>query len=278
MRAPARTREPVAGGLWCGLGEIPAGWGPCVATLGVFDGVHRGHVRLISSAVDLGRVHGLPTVLVTFDPHPARVTGPPRSTATLSTPARRGDLAQDLGVDAVLVLPFTPQLAGMTAEEFVRHVLVEGLRVSAVVVGRNFRFGRRGAGTVDMLRLLARRWGFAAQVVDLLQTAEERCSSPYVRSCLSRGDVAAAATALGRPHLVEGRLVASSPLVSLEVPSDTAVPAVGCYAGRLRVEGGRPVHVEVVVRDGSVTLSGRGLAALDGCPVSLDFLSVRERS
>ena len=271
-------REPVGGGLWCGLDEIPAGWGPCVATLGVFDGVHRGHVRLISSAVDLGRARGLPAVLVTFDPHPARVTGRLRDTATLSTPARRANLAQDLGVDAVLVLPFTPELAGVPAEAFVRRVLVEGLRASAVVVGGNFRFGRGGAGTVDTLRLLARRWGFAAQVVDLLQAADERCSSTYVRSCLSRGDVVAAAAALGRPHRVEGRLIASSAPVSLEVSADTAVPAVGSYAGRLRVEGGRPVDVEVVVHDGSVTLSGRGLAALDGCPVALDFLSVRERS
>ena len=271
-------REPVAAGLWYGLDEVPAGWGPCVATLGVFDGVHRGHVRLISSAVDLGRARGLPSVLVTFDPHPARVTGRARDTATLSTPARRAKLAQDLGVDAVLVLPFTPELAGMPAEEFVRHVLVESLRASAVVVGRNFRFGRGGAGTVDTLRLLARRWGFTAQVVDLLQAAEERCSSTYVRSCLSRGDVAAAAAALGRPHRVEGRLVASSPPAALEVRSDTAVPAAGCYAGRLRVEGGRPVDVEVVVRDGSVTVSGRGLAWLGGRPVAIDFLSVRLQS
>ena len=268
-------REPVAEGPWRGLDEIRAGWGPCVATLGAFDGIHRGHARLISRAVDLGRAQGLPTVLVTFDPHPARVTGQWRDTATLSTLARRADLAQELGVDAVLVLAFTPELAGRPAEAFVQHVLVAGLHASAVVVGRNFRFGRGGAGTVDRLRLLGRRWGFSVQGVDLLQTPQQRCSSTYVRSCLSRGDVAAAAEALGRPHRVEGRLAASSAPVSLEVPSDTPVPAAGSYAGRLRVEGGRPVDVDV--RDRSVTVSGRGLAALDGCPVALDFLSARDR-
>ncbi|MDP9442066.1 MAG: adenylyltransferase/cytidyltransferase family protein, partial [Actinomycetota bacterium] len=192
--------------IWRGLDEVPCGFGPCVVTIGVFDGVHRGHTRLIERAVEVGRRHGVPTVLITFDPHPARVVGPPRDTSALSTPERRAELAGELGVDAVLVLSFTPELARTPPEAFVRSVLVRGLQASAVVVGSNFRFGEGGAGTVELLRALGRRFGFAAEGVDLLRTEQVRCSSTHVRSCLSSGDTAAAARALGRPHRVEGRL------------------------------------------------------------------------
>jgi riboflavin kinase/FMN adenylyltransferase len=257
------------GGVWRGVEDIPSDWGPCVVTIGVFDGIHRGHARLIARAVDLGRARGLPTALVTFDPHPARVVGPPRDTSALCTPARRADLAQDLGADAVLVLRFTPELAQVPAEQFVEHLLVDRLHASAVVVGRNFRFGHRGAGTLDTLRLLGRRWDFVAEGLDLVPAGRQRCSSTYVRACLSRGDLAAATGALGRPHRVEGRLAASG---VLDLPSGTAVPAPGRYAGVLTVDGGRPAPVDVAVSpDRSVTVRGVD-PATGGGAATLDFL------
>ncbi len=259
--ATTRTR------LWWGLPEVPAGWGPCVVTLGVFDGVHRGHARLIRRAVDRGGELGLPTVAVTFDPHPARVVGPPRDTAALSTPRRRADLAGELGVAAVLVLAFTPELAATPAAEFAEQVLVDGLRARAVVVGADFRFGARGAGSVAVLRDLGRRHGFTAEGVDLLQAGDVRCSSSHVRSCLSRGDVAAAAAALGRPHRVEGRLAAGR----LRVPPGAAVPAPGRYDGALTVDGRSPSPVTVLVdADRSVHLAGPARGT--GLPATLDFL------
>jgi riboflavin kinase/FMN adenylyltransferase len=263
VSAPALARS----GPWRRLADVPPGWGPCVVTIGVFDGVHRGHASVIARAVRLGRERGVPTVLVTFDPHPARVVGPPRDTTALSTPDRRAGLARELGVDAVLVLPFTPELARTPAEEFVSRVLVDGLGACAVVVGRDFRFGARGAGTIDTLVDLGRGHGFTAEGVELLQAADVRCSSTHVRSCLSSGDVAAAADALGRPHRVEGRLVAGR----LEVPPGTAVPAPGRYDGVLSVAGHRPRWVAVVVgADGTVRLPG----AVPGsrAPAALDFL------
>jgi len=255
VTAPAAAAEVP---LWRGLDDIPAGFGPGVVTLGVFDGVHRGHTRLIERAVRLGRARRLPTVLVTFDPHPARVVGIARDTSTLSTVERRAELAADLGVNAVCVLPFTRELAAVPAEEFVERVLIGALRVAAVVVGANFTFGHRGAGDVDTMRRLGERHGFTADGVGLLEAVGAPCSSTYVRERLGRGDVRGAAHALGRPHRVEGALVAGT----LVVPDGTAVPAPGRYAARL----GCGIGTELVVgADGALrlTAAGAGQVAVD---------------
>jgi riboflavin kinase/FMN adenylyltransferase len=251
--------------LWHGLDGVPAGFGPCAVTIGVFDGVHRGHVRVIERAVALGLEQGLPTVLVTFDPHPARVVGPPRDTAALSTPSRRAQLAGELGVHAVLVLPFTAELAGTCPDDFVRRVLVEALAARAVVVGSDFRFGARGAGDVPTLAGLGRRHGFTAEGVDLLSPEGVRCSSTQVRTCLASGDVTGAARVLGRPHRIEGRLVGGV----LAVPPGTAVPAPGRYCAVItRPDARLRVAVEVGA-GGAIRVAGGPIG--DGV-VSLDFL------
>lgn len=225
--------------LWRGLHEVPADWPTCVVTAGVFDGVHRGHARLIGRARQLARARGMPVVLLTFDPHPARVLGLPRDTAALSTLERRADLASELGCDAVCVLPFTPGLAQLGAEEFVEHVLVQTLHAAAVVVGANFTFGRGGSGDVGTLRRLGERYGFSAHGVGLLQQTDAPCSSTHVRICLQRGDVAAAAQALGRPHRVDGTAGVAG---TVTLPAGTALPAAGYYEGRV---DGRPALLEV---------------------------------
>ncbi len=261
MTAATATRAR----LWHGLADVPAGFGPCAATIGVFDGVHRGHVRVIERAVAVGLQQGLPAVLVTFDPHPARVVGPPRDTAELSTPGRRAELAGEFGVDAVLVLPFTAELAGTCPDDFVRRVLVEALDARAVIVGSDFRFGARGAGDIGTLAELGRRHGFTADGVDLLSPEGVRCSSTQVRACLATGDVAGAARVLGRPHRVEGRLAGGV----LAVPPGTAVPAPGRYPAVLTAFDER-VRVEAVVGAGDAIRVAGGRAG-DGV-VSLDFL------
>ncbi len=157
-----------------------------------------------------------------------------------------------------------PTLVRTPAEEFVSRVLVDELDACAVVVGRDFRFGARGAGTIDTLVDLGRRHGFTAGSVELLHTADVRCSSSHVRLCLALGDVTAAARALGRPHRVEGRLDGHL----LAVPSGTAVPASGRYLGLLTPADDAPeaVEVEVEVDDGTVAVHGvrrSGVAALD---------------
>ena len=152
---------------WRGLDAVPPGWGRSVVTVGVFDGVHRGHQQLIGTAVAAGRERGLPTVLVTFDPHPAEVVRPGSHPARLTSLRRQADLVAGLGVDAFLVLPFTTELSRRTPAEFAHEVLVERLHAAAVVVGRNFRFGHRAAGDVAALTELGHRFGYAVEGVEL---------------------------------------------------------------------------------------------------------------
>lgn len=257
MTAPASHAREIP--VWWDLDDVPADWSSCVVTLGVFDGVHRGHARLIDRAVRVGRARGLPTVLVTFDPHPARVLGIPRDTAALSTVQRRAELAAELGVDAVCVLRFTRELAAVPAKEFVERVLVDTLHAAAVVVGANFTFGQRGAGNVDALRRLGIQHGFTTDSVGLLHAVDVPCSSTHVRKCLRRGDVQAAMYALGRPHRIEGTLVGAK----LVVPDGIAVPSSGCYAVGL---GGGARAELIIDSDGTMRLTA---SAARACSIDL---------
>jgi riboflavin kinase/FMN adenylyltransferase len=228
---------------WRGVEQIPSGWGRCVVTIGVFDGVHRGHQALISAAVAEGRRLGLPTVVMTFDPHPASVVRQGQHPALLSTLRRRAELVADLGADAFLVLPFTPEVSAMPAESFVHDVLVDRLHIASVVVGENFRFGHKAAGTVALLGELGQRFGFSVVGLDtvVLEAADgARVSSTYVRSCVAAGDVRAAAAALGRPHRIDGFVVHGEgrggtqlgyPTANLDPEPFSAIPADGIYAG-----------------------------------------------
>jgi riboflavin kinase/FMN adenylyltransferase len=223
---------------WRGLEAIPNGWGRSVVTIGVFDGVHRGHAQLIGHAVRRAQELSVPCVLMTFDPHPSEVIRPGSHPAQLTTLRRRADLVEQLGVDVFLVLPFTVELSRMPADEFVHEVLVERLHVAEAVVGDNFTFGHKALGNIELLRALGQRFGFTAGGVDLLSQDGLTFSSTYIRSCIDAGDVAAAATALGRPHRVEGIVVRGDqrgrsmgyPTANLSTPRHTAIPADGVYA------------------------------------------------
>ncbi|WP_029135986.1 bifunctional riboflavin kinase/FAD synthetase [Nakamurella lactea] len=232
---------------WRGFDQIPAGWGRCVLTIGVFDGVHRGHQALIERAVAKGRELGLPTVLMTFDPHPSEVVRPGSHPAALSSLRRRAELVAELGVDVFLVLPFTPAMAATEAEVFVHDLLVDRLHVAAIVVGENFHFGHRGAGDLSLLAELGPRFGFSAEGIGIVDGVGGESSgdgiavtSTYVRSCVAAGDVRAAAAALGRPHRLEGVVVHGEgrggsalgyPTANLDVTDHGAIPADGIYAG-----------------------------------------------
>ncbi len=233
---------------WRGMEQLPGGWGRCVVTIGVFDGVHRGHQQLIGQAVERARARGLPCVLVTFDPHPAEVVRPGSHPAQLTTLRRRADLIEQLGVDVFCVLPFTPELSRMPPDEFVHEILVERLHAAVIVVGENFAFGHRAAGNIDLLRTLGERFGFEVEPAKLLAAqgqplgageAEITFSSTYIRSCVDAGDVEAASAALGRYHRLEGIIVRGDgrggrelgyPTANLACPEHMAVPADGIYA------------------------------------------------
>lgn len=233
---------------WYGLEEIPPDWGRSVVAVGVFDGVHRGHQAILRTAGERARALGLPVVVVTFDPHPDAVLRGGPAPAELTSPGRRAELLGEHGAAAVCVLPFTVDLSRLTAEEFVRSVLAERLRAAAVVVGEDFRFGNRAAGDVRTLAVLGEKYDFAAEGVRLVADGET-ISSTLVRGLLSRGDVAAAAARLGRPHRVEGVVVHGAargrellgfPTANVHTDPGRAVPSDGVYAGRLLRTRPRP--------------------------------------
>jgi riboflavin kinase / FMN adenylyltransferase len=235
-------------GLWRGLDEVPPALTGSVVTVGVFDGVHRGHRVILAKARERADALGLPLVVVTFDPHPAEVVRPGTHPAMLTTLDRRVELLRAAGVDHVLVLHFSPSLARLTPAEFVREVLVERLHVRAVVVGANFRFGHRAVGTVDTLADLGRQLGFEVDAVGLVGEGDVRWSSTYVRQAIAEGDTDAAIEVLARPHRVEGVVVHGDhrgrelgyPTANLHLRRHTAVPADGIYAGWLvRASGER---------------------------------------
>lgn len=242
---------------------MPGGWGRSVVTIGVFDGVHRGHAQLIGRAVQRARELDVPAVLLTFDPHPSEVVRPGSHPAQLSTLRRRAELVEQLGVDVFCVLPFTVELSRMPPAEFVHELLVERLHVTTVVVGQNFTFGYKAAGDVDLLHTLGRRFGFTTEGAGLLSQGEVTFSSTYIRSCIDAGDVAAAASALGRAHRVEGIVVRGDrrgtdlgyPTANLSTPRYAAIPADGVYACRF-VHRGRELAAAVSVGT-NPTFSGR---------------------
>jgi len=231
---------------WYGLDEVPEDWGASVVTIGVFDGVHRGHQRIVGRAVDLaaggaGKGPRLPVVVVTFDPHPDEVVRPGSHPPFLSTARRRAALLAGLGVDAVCMLPFTYEFSQLGPDEFVRTVLVDRLHAAAVVVGENFRFGHRAAGDVPLLAKLGEKYDYTTEGVPLLVADGVTISSSYIRERLEAGQIRLAAAALGRPPRVEGVVVRGHmrgralgfPTANLECPPHTAVPGDGIYAGWL---------------------------------------------
>ncbi|PPK67441.1 riboflavin kinase/FMN adenylyltransferase [Actinokineospora auranticolor] len=238
-----------------------------MATIGVFDGVHRGHQELIARAVDLAADRSLPSVVVTFDPHPSEVVRPGSHPAQLTTLRRKAELVEELGVDVFCVLPFTPELSKVPPDEFVHEILVERLHAAAVVVGENFTFGNKAAGTVELLSALGKRFGFTTEGAKLVSAGELTFSSTYIRACIDAGDVRAAATALGRDHRLEGIVVRGDgrghelgfPTANLSTPRFAAVPADGVYACRFTLLNGqnRPPLTAAVSVGTNPTFSGR---------------------
>ncbi|PWR05285.1 bifunctional riboflavin kinase/FAD synthetase [Micromonospora acroterricola] len=250
---------------WRGYDAAPGGWGRSVVTIGVFDGVHKGHQATIGHTVARARELGVQSVVVTFDPHPAEVVRPGSHPAVLTEPARKAELIEALGVDVLCVVPFTPEFSRLPAEQFVHDVLVEHLHAALVVVGSNFRFGHRAAGDVTLLERLGRTFGFGVEGGPLVAEDGTVFSSTYIRSCVDAGDVGAAAAALGRPHRLEGVVVRGDqrgrelgfPTANLLCHRYAAVPADGVYAARLIRRGQSEPLMAAVSVGTNPTFSGR---------------------
>lgn len=239
-----------------GLGELPMGLGPTVATVGMFDGVHRGHQALLRRVVAEAAGHGALPAAVTFDRHPLEVLRPAAAPPLLGTLPERVELLGAAGMGLVLVLAFDEKLSQVPAREFAELVLFDALAARAVVVGESFRFGHRAQGDVALLAALGAERGVEAIGVRLHADGQGvAISSTRVRAELARGDVRAAAALLGRPYGVAGRVVRGAgrgralgvPTCNLAVGERIALPAFGIYAGRLAVEGGAPLPAAVNV-------------------------------
>ena len=232
-----------------------------VAIIGNFDGVHGGHRALVHQARQrAGAGPDDRVVAVTFDPHPAAVLRPDSAPARLTSVERRADLLREAGVDDVVVLHFTPELASLSPREFARMLREDSaIAADAVIVGDNFRFGARAAGDTAMLADLGGEMGFDVEVIALVSEdipgdIDGAWSSTRIRESIAAGDLVAAAAMLGRPHRLEGIVVRGDqrgrelgyPTANVDVASDVAVPPDGVYAGWLVVGGvGLPAAVSI---------------------------------
>lgn len=179
----------------------------CVATIGNFDGVHRGHKALLAQLESRGRELGVPTTLITFEPQPREYFRGREVPARLTRLREKLHLLEQVGVDRVLCLPFNEKLAAMSAAAIVDELLVGALGVRYLMVGDDFRFGHNREGDYALLQEAGARHGFGVGQLDTLAVAEERVSSTLVRSALAAGDLLLAEQLLGHRYFIAGRVV-----------------------------------------------------------------------
>jgi len=212
---------------------------PCGVTIGVFDGVHRGHQHLVSVLLERAGAEGLATVALTFNPHPRAVLRPGTAITYLTSLEERVELLQGLGLDSVGVLAFTSELAQLSAEEFL-SLLVQELDMRLLVVGPDFALGRNRAGTIGVMRQIGERLGSRVDVAPLLAEDGEKVGSGSGRQALAAGDVQYVQRLLGRPFSLRGPVVAGDrrgrtlgfPTANIAIGLDRALPAYGIYVSR----------------------------------------------
>jgi riboflavin kinase/FMN adenylyltransferase len=227
----------------------PRRWGPAptggsAVTIGVYDGVHRGHQTVLADLSARASALGVDQrVVLTFDRHPLALVSPDRVPGLLTTIEQRLEVLESLAVDFVGVLSFDP-IREMHPAEFIHQVLLGSLGAKLVVVGTNFRFGRDRAGDVGSLQEEGTRHGFEVDAVELLRGDGATVSSSAIRSLLSKGDVEGVERALGRPFELRGTVVSGDgrgqtigfPTANLSFSAEMAVPARGVYAVRVNLE------------------------------------------
>jgi riboflavin kinase/FMN adenylyltransferase len=259
-----------------------------VLALGNFDGLHRGHTKIIERVRRVATERGASAVVMTFDPHPPRVVRPDKAPPLLMTKAQRLEALERAGVDGVAVVRFTHEMSQWDPETFVRAVLVEWLRVSEVWVGANFLFGRDRAGNFSLLRSLGARYGFRAEKIDPVRYKEFVVSSTRIRRLIGEGRVDEAGALLGHPYAISGSVVAGDqrgrqigfPTANLATDNEL-LPPRGVYATTLRLDGViYPSVTNIGVRptfgeDGPVVVEAHVLGReldLYGRAVSLGFV------
>jgi riboflavin kinase/FMN adenylyltransferase len=225
-------------------GHQLATWAGAAVAIGNFDGVHAGHRALVARAIELARARDHKAVALTFDPHPSAVVGqgaPPR----VSSLARRCELLAALGLDAVVVEPFTRALAALAPEAFVDQILLGALHARAIVVGYDFHYGCARGGTIETLRAHGARTDTEIAIVEAVEVDGVVASSSKIRAALEAGDVATAQRLLGRPWDIDGTVIHGAkrgraigvPTANIAPASDLPL-ALGIYACTLAVDSG----------------------------------------
>jgi riboflavin kinase / FMN adenylyltransferase len=238
-----------------GLTSFPPELRPCVAALGVFDGIHLAHAKVLTTAVQRARALSVAAVVCTYDPHPASILSPDRAPVPIATLEENLARIQAFGPDAVLVIPFTPEFSRMSAEAFVADVLDKALGAREVVVGFNHTFGRGARGTATLLKDLGAEHGFVTHVLPRLQVNGQTVSSSAIRESLRDGDVELARSFLGHPYQVNGIVLRGAgrgrtlgfPTANLR-PDRPLILAAGVYAARASWDDNS--HADAVVNVG----------------------------
>jgi riboflavin kinase/FMN adenylyltransferase len=226
------------------LQELGGPLAPSVVTIGNFDGVHLAHQTLLRRVVEVARPAGLQATAITFEPHPIKVLAPDHAPKLLTPLGRKVELIAATGIDLLVVLPFTRELARQSPLEFVRHVLLDPLHAASVHVGPNFRFGYRQSGDTEILEELGKQEGFRVEVLPMLWVRGDRVSSTRIRELLTEGRVHKANRLLGRPYSSRGPIVAglgvghkhTVPTLNL-APIEEQLPKVGVYVTRTLLHG-----------------------------------------
>jgi riboflavin kinase/FMN adenylyltransferase len=227
--------------IYRSLAEVPGDFGPSALTIGNFDGVHYGHRKILQRVKTLADAHGWKPSALTFDPHPTRVVAPERTPPLLTSPGERAHLMCEEGIEQVLILPFTQEVAQLSPEEFVTHLVVGKMGARAVLVGDNFRYGHRHAGDVELLKQLGHKLGFETEIVPAISCRGRIVSSSGIRELIRAGRVAMAARFLTHPYGLDGRVVAGRgvgskqtvPTLNLATEAEV-LPASGVYVTRTR--------------------------------------------
>jgi len=280
--------------IYRSLAEVPHDFGPCAITIGNFDGVHLGHREILRRVVAIARKNGWKAAAVTFDPHPTKLVAPAEAPHLLTTPDQRAKTIEELGIEEVLIVPFTHEVANLSPEEFVGDLLVDKLNARAVVVGDNFRFGHRAAGDVQTLEELGAKHSFETEIVEAVVRRNRVISSTAIRRLIAAGEVSLACRMLGRPYSLEGGVVHGEgrgskqtvPTLNLDTKAEV-LPKTGVYVTRTRERGSASEWPSITNVGFRPTFSGQRLtvetyllSSIHGAPpelISVEFLRwVRE--
>ncbi len=287
--APIKMTELRDVSVFRSIAEIPQGFGPSVAAIGNFDGVHIGHREILSAVVENARSIGARAVAVTFDPHPEHYLRPEHAPRLLTPLPERLRLLAGTGIDAIALLPFDASLAGLSASDFVSGILVRALGVRGLHEGQNFRFGRGAEAGIDELRKMGAQLGFGVSIHDAVRVRGLEVSSSAIRALVAAGDMRRARWMLGRPFAVlstqaRGRGIGTRllvPTVNL-APYDGLLPAFGVYVTRLKIDGrvfqsvtnvgNRPTFGEASFAVESHILNFEPIEMDETTPIELEFL------